>query len=480
MQLRRKNKKNRILAGIITVCWVLCLMTPIHADTDLPFDDVPEDEWFYDGVRYVSEHGIMTGTCDLTFSPDLNTTRGMIVTILYKIESRPEVDGPQFSDVKPSRYYASPILWAKKHGIVSGYPDGTFRPEQDISRQQLATILFQYANYKELNTSNVGDLSSYADTSAISRYAMEPLQWMVGNGLLSGMPGKKITPGGKATRAQLAVILMQFCKRYSIEVIPSDDFPEENDDYTFISREGRMNGVPGNSMIGAEESLKAGYRSIRVSLQRTKDGVWVLLHDDRINSLAFNPDGSAIQEDVLISEHSYDELLTYDYGLLYGKQYAGTKLTRAEELLAFAKEQQMEVLLETKKTLDASEVLELAELIRDQELQDDIWVSSSDLSTLEAVSNELPYAHLAYIDHLTEESLQTLLTSGLASEDHRLRLDCYYTDDFDEELLEEFAENEIDLKVGSVYTVDQLHKFIDLKIRYIEVTNIANPWSYVT
>ena len=475
----RKTKKNSIPVGILIAGLVLSLITPVFADSVLPFDDVPEDEWFYDGVRYVSDHGIMTGTCDLTFSPDMNTTRGMIVTILYKIEGRPETEGTQFSDVKSSRYYAKPILWAKEHGIVSGYPDGTFRPELDISRQQLAVILYQYAAYKEIDTSGTADLSSYKDTSAISDYAVKPLQWMVGNDLLSGMPGKRIAPSSKATRAQLAVILMQFCRKCSIEIVPSGDPSEGNDDYTFISREGRMNGAPANSMIGAEESLKAGYTSIRVSLQRTEDGVWVLLHDDRINTHAVNPDGSELEEDVYISEHSYEDLLSYDYGLLYGKKYAGTKLTRAEEFLAFAEEHEMEVLLETKKTLTRSEALELSELIMEYGFEDKVWISSSDLSTLKTINRVLPNAHLAYIGHFTEDSLQTLLISGLQSEDHRLRLDCYYTDEFDEELLEEYAENEIDVKVGSVYTVEQLHKFIDLKTRYIEVTNIANPWSYV-
>ena len=155
---------------------------------------------------------MMSGTDTDLFSPNVTTTRGMIVTILYRLEGRPAVSAAPFRDVPASQYYASAVAWASENGIVSGYGDGIFGPEDTITREQMASILYRYANYKGYDMSGTADLSIYVDAGKISPYAMTALQWANANGLVSGTTPETLTPGGSATRAQVASILMRFCK----------------------------------------------------------------------------------------------------------------------------------------------------------------------------------------------------------------------------------------------------------------------------
>ncbi len=178
----------------------------------LPFRDVPQSEWFYSAVQYVYGNGMMSGTAPDLFSPNVTTTRGMIVTILYRLEGRPAVSAAPFRDVPASQYYAGAVAWASENGIVSGYGDGLFGPEDTITREQMASILYRYADYKGYDMSGSADLSVYVDAGKISPYAMTALQWANANGLVSGTTPETLTPNGSATRAQVASILMRFCK----------------------------------------------------------------------------------------------------------------------------------------------------------------------------------------------------------------------------------------------------------------------------
>lgn len=180
--------------------------------TPLPFRDVPENEWFAGAVRYVYANGMMSGTDAALFSPNVTTTRGMIVTILYRLEGRPSVTAAPFVDVPASQYYAPSVAWASENSIVSGYGDGVFGPEDTISREQMASILYRYARYKGYDMDGAADLSGYADAGSISPYAMPALQWANANNLVSGTTPTTLNPGGSATRAQVASILMRFCE----------------------------------------------------------------------------------------------------------------------------------------------------------------------------------------------------------------------------------------------------------------------------
>lgn len=185
--------------------------TPVPTNTDLPFTDVQPQHWFYSAVQYVYEHQMMSGMTATTFAPDLTVTRGMIVTILYRMEGSPAAGKANFTDVPADRYYAKAIAWATSHGIVSGYPNKTFAPESNITREQLAFILYRYAAYKEYDTAGRSGLTKFTDVSDVT-YAKEALEWAVSENLITGVTNTTLVPKGSATRAQAASILMRFCE----------------------------------------------------------------------------------------------------------------------------------------------------------------------------------------------------------------------------------------------------------------------------
>ena len=187
-----------------------------HEPVDLPFNDVPEGYWAYDAIQYVYGEGLMAGTSGSTFNPEGTTTRGQIVTILWRLSGSPVVNYlMDFDDVDPAAYYAEAIRWATSEGIAGGYGGGVFGPDDPITREQLAVMLHRYAQHEGYDVSIGEDINilSYADAFDVSEYAVAALQWACGAGIISGTgDGSTLTPQGEATRAQAAVILMRFCE----------------------------------------------------------------------------------------------------------------------------------------------------------------------------------------------------------------------------------------------------------------------------
>ena len=177
----------------------------------LPFYDVASDDWFYEDVAYVYGNGLMNGMGEGQFGPQGTTTRGMIVTILYRQAGSPAASGNPFADVDPGQYYAQPIAWAASHGIVNGISATTFAPDDPITREQMATILYRYARYQGEDVSDQGNLSAFADADTISAYAKQAMAWANGAGLINGVEGNRLNPTGQAVRCQAAAILHRFC-----------------------------------------------------------------------------------------------------------------------------------------------------------------------------------------------------------------------------------------------------------------------------
>ena len=178
------------------------------------FNDVSANDWFASAVAYVTGKGMMNGTADNTFSPKANTTRGMVVTVLYRLENQPSTSAASFTDVASGAYYANAVAWANANGIVSGYGSGKFGPNDKVTREQLAAILYRYAQYKKYDVS-VGEdtnILSYDDAQSISTYAIPAIQWACGAGVVTGKSGSKLDPKGNATRAEVAAMLMRFCE----------------------------------------------------------------------------------------------------------------------------------------------------------------------------------------------------------------------------------------------------------------------------
>ena len=177
-----------------------------------PFIDIQENDWFFDDVISGRFGGLMNGTTDNLFSPYATTTRGMVVTVLYRLEGEPAVNySMSFDDVDNDTWYTEAVRWAASKKIVEGYGDGNFGVNDDITREQLVTILYRYAQYKGYDVS-VGEntnILSYDDSFSISEYAYPALQWACGAGIISGDDGS-LLPQNNATRSQVAVILRRF------------------------------------------------------------------------------------------------------------------------------------------------------------------------------------------------------------------------------------------------------------------------------
>ena len=182
---------------------------------DMPFVDVPGDAWYAGGVRYVYAHGLMNGTGSWRFSPNRTTTRAMIATILYRMEGSPRVYGTsQFGDVEAGSWYEDAVIWATQNDIVEGYTSKTFGPNDPITREQMAAMLYRYADYCrcDMSAGRYVDLSKYSDMNEISDYAIPALRWAVGEEIIQGRTGKRLAPTDTATRAEVAVMLMRFCE----------------------------------------------------------------------------------------------------------------------------------------------------------------------------------------------------------------------------------------------------------------------------
>lgn len=200
--------------------YAIVIDTDSHEPVELPFRDVPENAWYADAAAYVYKHGLMAGTSATTFAPENVTTRGQIVTILWRMAGSPQVNYlMDFSDVDPAAYYGEAIRWASAEGVAGGYGNGTFGPDDPITREQLAVMLHRYARYMGYDVS-VGEdtnILSYADAFTVSEYAVSALQWACGAGIISGTgDGSTLSPQGEATRAQAAVMLQRFCEKYVI------------------------------------------------------------------------------------------------------------------------------------------------------------------------------------------------------------------------------------------------------------------------
>ena len=177
----------------------------------LPFTDVSTSDWFYSAVKFVYENGLMDGVGNNLFAPNATLNRAMAVTILYRLEGAPAVTTDAgFNDVAAGTWYTDAVNWAAANNIVNGVEGNNFDPTGSLTREQMATILYRYAQYKGADVSAAGDISGFADSANVSSWAADAVKWAVGTGLVNGVEGNALAPQGTSTRAQAATVLMRF------------------------------------------------------------------------------------------------------------------------------------------------------------------------------------------------------------------------------------------------------------------------------
>lgn len=180
-------------------------------NTDLNFTDVSSSDWFFKGVEYVVDKGIMSGVSENQFDPSGKLTRAMLVQMLYNMESRPACDAENaFIDVPVGQWYTDAVIWANDAKIVSGMGEGLFAPNMEITREQMVAMLYNYAKYKGYDVTASADLSTFADNASVSAWAQPAMQWAVAEGYISGMGDNQLAPQGTATRAEIASVIMRF------------------------------------------------------------------------------------------------------------------------------------------------------------------------------------------------------------------------------------------------------------------------------
>lgn len=199
--------KNRFFSLILALSLLLSCLPAVGAEESLPFSDVSSDDWYYESVAYVYEQGLMDGVSSDSFMPQALTSRAMVITVLFRAEGEPAERGLGFTDVPDGLWYTDAIRWAQGIGLALGYGDGTFLPDQPMSRQEMVTVFFRYAQYKGLPLAENADLEQFTDYAQIAAYAKDALNWAVAVGLVNGVSRELLLPEGNSDRGQLAAVL---------------------------------------------------------------------------------------------------------------------------------------------------------------------------------------------------------------------------------------------------------------------------------
>ncbi len=219
--------------SLLLVCCMLLSVLPMtaaaadqfSADTsELPFSDVVGSSWAYDSISFVYREGLMLGTADKTFAPDTTLSRAMLVAIMHRAEGSPApTTTPSFKDVKAGAWYTDAIAWAAENRIVLGYSQYAFGPDDLLTREQMVTILYRYANYAGKDTSDRADLTAFPDGSDTSSWALTAMQWAVAKELINGKGDGKLDPQGTATREEVAAVMARFYEHINTPATPTEE-----------------------------------------------------------------------------------------------------------------------------------------------------------------------------------------------------------------------------------------------------------------
>lgn len=208
-----KKRLAIISAGILVATTIAAVAASQQSD-NVEYTDVSETDWYYNDVLSVSNMDLMNGISDTSFSPSENTTRAMLVTTLWRLEDKPNGKDITYEDVIKKEYYYDAVSWATENNIVDGYDSKTFGPNDNATREQLITIMYRYAKYKNYDISHDVSLSAFDDDDNVSEYAVEPFMWGIANKIITGTSDSTLSPKDNTIRCQMAAILNRFCDNY--------------------------------------------------------------------------------------------------------------------------------------------------------------------------------------------------------------------------------------------------------------------------
>ena len=391
---------------LVILLAVVLLLGAVPAAAFAGFADVPADAWYAPAVQTCAEQGLFQGTSPTTFSPELSMTRGMLVTVLGRMENidPTQADASGFMDVPEDAYYAGYVVWAARSGIVAGVSDSVFEPERGISRQEICTIVHRYLVWKDVSLQTVPS-AQFADDAQIAEWAKESVYVCRSAGIVSGVGDNHFAPNVAARRCEAAQIFKNLLAVLKDALEPQPPVEPVPPVIRYVAHRGYHVQAPENTMPAFAAAAEAGYQFLESDVHFTKDGVAVLCHDSTINATARNADGSKIVGVKSIQFMTYEELLQYDFGIAAGEAYRGTRIPTFREWIAFCREADVTPYIELKSRMTTEQVQTLMQLVEEAGMTDRaVWISFTwNLRMLQDVVAANPEAEVG------------LLSNGLAN-----------------------------------------------------------------
>ncbi|MDO5784674.1 MAG: S-layer homology domain-containing protein [Eubacteriales bacterium] len=357
--LKQKRKK---LISCVLAMGILFSGLPMTTASAAEFTDI-QGHWAYDSIKRLTDRGIFYGETATLFAPNDTVTRGMYVTILARYDGYDPTayTGSKFQDVPANSWYGPAVAWAVQKGIVSGVSSTTFEPDRPITREELAVITVNYANYawKVLPRTRNGKL--FSDSNACAGYALDAVYTLYRAGIINGTTDGRFNPKGSATRAECAVILSAYMDTWTRNYLGSEKVP-------LISHRGYNVTAPENTLPAYQAAADMGYTFVETDIRFTKDGVPVLLHDSTINRTS-NGKGA-------VSGMTYQTLLQYDFGSWKAADYAGTRIATFAQFISLCRDRGLHPYLELKTSISAVQARQLVQIVSDYGMQDNVtWIS---------------------------------------------------------------------------------------------------------
>ncbi|MDO5784673.1 MAG: S-layer homology domain-containing protein [Eubacteriales bacterium] len=385
-------RQKRWIAGFLTLC-LLFSGLPVTTASAAGFTDI-QGHWAYDSIIRMTDAGVFQGVSATKFEPNTAITRAAFVTILARYDgyNAAAYKNSKFKDVPADSWYGPAVAWAYQKGIVSGVSNTAFAPNQSLTRESLAVILVNYANYAGKALPRVRKGKLFSDSKRCADYALDAIYTLYRSGIINGTSATAFSPKGKATRADCAQLLCNY-----------QDIAQRS--YTgaekvqIISHRGYSWGAPENTLPAFELSAKMGCTYVEADVRFTKDGVPVLLHDATIDRTS-NGSGE-------VSKMTYSQLQQYDFGAWMSSEYAGTKLPTFEQFIALCAQKGLRPYIELKSSMTEAQVRQLYDVTAKYSMSSKvIWISTS-LANLKHVLTCNKSASLGLLD---EQITQTTVT----------------------------------------------------------------------
>lgn len=351
--------KRRLLSFLAAAA---ILLSGIPAAQAAAFTDI-EGHWAQEQIERAVDLGLFSGVSDTEFNPDGKLTRAMFVVVLAKYSGydADAYTSSTFRDVPKGSWYAAAVEWAVQNGVVSGTSKNTFAPNQVITREQIAVILVNYANYTGTVLPRIRNGKLFADSGRCANYALDAVYTLYRSGIISGVGSNRFDPTGSATRAQCAVILCSYIDACAAGYTDSEQVE-------LVNHRGYNTEAPENTLPAYELSAQKGYTYVEADVQYTRDNKPVLLHDGKIDRTS---DGTGN-----VKDFTYEQLLQYDFGSWKSDKYKGTKIPLFTDFIKLCRQKGLRPYIELKSSMTDSQVKTLIDGVRNEGMLDYVvWIS---------------------------------------------------------------------------------------------------------